>query len=87
MPGLTEVAVALGDRSYDVVVGPGARHRLRRVVPAGAARAAIVTQASIPVDVDPGLEHRVFTIGEGEAAKTLTTVEELCRSFTAWGLS
>ncbi|MGH9165168.1 MAG: 3-dehydroquinate synthase, partial [Acidimicrobiales bacterium] len=27
------------------------------------------------------------TIGEGEAAKTLTTVEELCRGFAAWGLT
>lgn len=80
------VPVALGERSYDVVVGAGARHRLAQVVPAGARRAAVVTQAGIGVDVDPGIESRVFPMGDGEAAKSLATVEVLCRGFAAWGL-
>ncbi|HUP70134.1 MAG TPA: 3-dehydroquinate synthase family protein [Acidimicrobiales bacterium] len=80
------VPVALGDRSYDVLVGPGARHRLLEVLPVGAQRAAIVTQETIPVVVDPGVEHRVFTMGEGEEAKCLETIEELCSGFTRWGL-
>ena len=42
---MISVPVALGDRSYDVLVGRGARHRLLEVMPIGAARAAIVTQA------------------------------------------
>ncbi|MBV8234115.1 MAG: 3-dehydroquinate synthase, partial [Acidimicrobiia bacterium] len=37
------VPVALGDRSYDVLVGRGARHRLLDVLPVGVDRAAVVT--------------------------------------------
>ena len=76
-----------GGRSYPVLVGPGAVGELASVVPSGARRVAVVTQASIPVEVDPGVDHRVFTIGEGESAKTLSTVEDLCRAFAAWGLT
>ena len=36
------------------------------VLPAASRRAAVVTQAAIGVDVDPGVEHRVFRIGDGE---------------------
>lgn len=81
------VPVALGERSYDVVVGPGARHELASVLPPGARRVAVVTQEGVGVTVDPGLEHRVFTIGEGEPAKSLATVERLCRDFARWGLT
>jgi 5-deoxy-5-amino-3-dehydroquinate synthase len=81
------VRVPLADRSYDVLVGAGALHELPAVLPAGVRRAAIVTQSGIPVAVDPGIEHRVFTIGDGEAAKTLSTVEDLCRGFAQWGLT
>ena len=76
-----------GGRSYPVLVGPEAVGKLASVVPSGARRVAVVTQASIPVEVDPGVDHRVFTIGEGESAKTLSTVEDLCRAFAAWGLT
>jgi 5-deoxy-5-amino-3-dehydroquinate synthase len=81
------VNVALADRSYDVLIGPDARHELSSVLPAGAKRAAVVTQTAVPVDVDPGVEFRRFDIGEGEAAKTLATIEDLCRQFAAWGLT
>ena len=76
-----------GGRSYPVLVGPEAVGKLASVVPSGARRVAVVTQASIPVEVDPGVDYRVFTIGEGESAKTLSTVEDLCRAFAAWGLT
>ena len=81
------VNVPLGDRSYDVLVGHGVRHRLLEVLPAGVERAAVVTQATIPWTVDPGIESKVFTIGEGENAKDLGTVEDLCRDFATWGLT
>ena len=56
---MIRVPVDLGDRSYDVLVGPGARHRLLEVLPASAHRAAIVTQEMVNgvtgyhFDVDP----------------------------------
>jgi 5-deoxy-5-amino-3-dehydroquinate synthase len=81
------VPVALGERSYDVLVGEGARHRLLEVLPVGVARAAIVTQPSIGVDVDPGVPSTTVLMGEGEPAKDLETVEELCRAFSRFGLA
>lgn len=84
---MIQLEVPLADRSYPVLVGAGVRHQLSRVLPAGAARVAVVTQASIPVPVDPGVEHRVFVMGEGEEAKDLSTVEDLCRQWARWGLT
>ncbi|NLD77852.1 MAG: 3-dehydroquinate synthase [Acidimicrobiales bacterium] len=77
----------LADRSYPVLVGAGVRHRLLEVLPVGVKRVAVVTQASIPVEVDPGTDHRVFTMGEGEDAKDLGTIEDLCRDWAQWGLN
>jgi len=82
-----ELEVPLGDRSYPVLVGAGARHRLLELLPVGVQRAAIVTQDAIGWAVDPGVESRTFTIGEGEDAKHLGTVEDLCRDFAQWGLT
>ena len=81
------VPVELGDRSYDVIVGAGAREALPSLLPQRVKRVAVVTQASIGVDVDPGVEHRLFPIPDGEAAKTLDTVEALCRAWAQWGLT
>ncbi len=81
------VVVALGERSYPVVIGPGARHDLPSHMPDGARRAAIVTQAGIGVEVDTGLDQQVFLIDDGETAKTTATVEELCRQWSRWGLT
>ncbi len=84
------VPVKLGERSYEVVVGDGARDlladTLSSAVPA-AARVAVVSQAGIGVEVDPGLPHQTFTVPDGEGAKSLSTLEELCRSFARFGLT
>lgn len=84
---MIELQVELGERSYPVRVGPGARHHLLDVLPIGVRRAAIVTQEGVGVTVDPGVEHRTFTIPDGEDHKHLGTVEDLCRDFARWGLS
>jgi 5-deoxy-5-amino-3-dehydroquinate synthase len=81
-----ELEVDLGERSYPVLVGAGARHRLAELVPTGATRAAVVTQEDIPWTVDSGLEQRVFTLDQGEEAKNLESVEDLCRGFARWDL-
>jgi 5-deoxy-5-amino-3-dehydroquinate synthase len=81
------VRVPLGERGYDVLVGRGAAVSLPELLPPGARRAAVVTQANIGFDVDPGVEHCTFLMGEGERAKTLATVERLCREFSQWGLT
>ena len=84
---MISVPVALGERSYDVLVGPGARHRLASVVPGTATRAAVVTQDAVPVAVDAGVPTTTCTVGPGEEAKALATVEDLCREFTRFGLT
>jgi 5-deoxy-5-amino-3-dehydroquinate synthase len=84
---LIEVEVSLGDRSYSVIVGDGAIEALPQVIPDRARRAAVVTQPGIPVVVDPGIETRVFEIGDGESSKALSTVETLCSQFAMWGLT
>ncbi len=84
------VPVALGERGYDVVVGPGVRHRLAELVARsvpGATRAAVVTQTGIGVEVEPGLPIERFTVPDGEGAKSLTVVEDLCRGFARAGIS
>lgn len=83
---MNEIRVELGERSYPVLVGEGARHRLGELIPVGAGRAAVVTQESIPWAVDAGIEQRTFVIDDGEDAKNMETVEELCRGFARWNL-
>lgn len=86
-PRQRRVEVALGDRTYPVVIGHGVVGDLGSLLPATARRAAVVTQPGIPVVVDPGVGHEVLEIGVGETAKTMTTVEDLCRRFARAGLS
>jgi 5-deoxy-5-amino-3-dehydroquinate synthase len=81
------VRVPLGERSYDVLVGHGARTELPALLPATARRVAVVTQAGIPLDIDPGLPFERFEIGDGEDHKTLATIETLCRGFARMGLT
>jgi 5-deoxy-5-amino-3-dehydroquinate synthase len=81
------VPVELSDRSYDVYVGDGVRSELSKLIPDRAKRVAVVTQEGLDIDVDPGRDHKVFTIGDGERAKSMATVESLCRQFAQWGLT
>jgi len=87
---MIRVPVELGERRYEVLIGDGCRQGLAdilaEVVP-GARRAAVVTQAGIGVTVETGLAVHEFTVPDGEAAKSLTVVEDLCRRFSRWGLS
>ncbi|MEJ6512534.1 MAG: 3-dehydroquinate synthase family protein [Actinomycetota bacterium] len=81
------IPVQLADRSYEVLVGDGVRSELSRLIPQRAKRVAIVTQEGLGIDVDPGREHKVFTMGDGEQSKSMATVESLCRQFAQWGLT
>lgn len=81
------VTVELGERSYPVEIGVGIRDRLSVYLPSSARKVAIVTQESIGLEVDSGVEQRVFHIGQGEAHKTIATIESLCRDWAQWGLN
>ena len=80
------VRVALAERSYDVLVGPGVLSRLAGVVPPLARRATVVTQSEIGIDLDPGITYEVMTIPDGERAKSLAVVEDICRFFARTGM-
>ena len=75
-----------GGRSYPVVIGPMAIDVMSTVLPA-TSRVAVVTQKGIGVEVETAGEQRVFTIPDGEPAKTLSTIEDLCSGFASWGLT
>lgn len=81
------VTVHAGGSTYPVVVGSGVRDRLDGLVGPSVRRVAVVTQAGIGLDLDIDHDHEVFTIGDGEPAKSLATVEDLCRSWSRWGLT
>jgi 5-deoxy-5-amino-3-dehydroquinate synthase len=89
---MREIDVALGPRSYPVLIGDGVRRELSRVVPPAAKRAVVVTQDAVEnagwlAGLHPGVPFEVCTIGQGESSKTLSTVEVLCRRFAQSGLS
>ena len=85
-----EERIELGDRSYTVLVGRGARSRVAELLPSGVRRVAVVTQAGVPESLVPdldGFEVSRHVIGVGEAHKNLSTIEALTRSFAAAGLT
>jgi 5-deoxy-5-amino-3-dehydroquinate synthase len=81
------VPVELGERRYEVTIGPGAAKLLPRVLPEGTRMVAVVTQGGVGFGVDPGVRTKRFEVADGEDAKTLSSVEELCRGFARAGLA
>ncbi|MYE76601.1 MAG: 3-dehydroquinate synthase, partial [Acidimicrobiaceae bacterium] len=53
----------------------------------GARRAAIITQEGVGWTVDSGLDQSVFTVADGEEAKSLAEVERLCRAMSRAGFT
>ncbi len=56
-------------------------------MPPGARRAAVITQSNIGWAVDSGLDQSVFTVADGEEAKSLSEVERLCRAMSQAGFT
>ncbi|MER7335964.1 MULTISPECIES: 3-dehydroquinate synthase family protein [unclassified Micromonospora] len=82
------IEVALGERAYPVLIGPGVRHRLPAEVARIGARRVVVVSARPPEwTPDPGVPHVVVPARDGEHDKTLSTVEQLCRAFADFGLT
>jgi 5-deoxy-5-amino-3-dehydroquinate synthase len=82
------------DHPYDVAIGAGARHELAGAVARldGVRHAAVVTQPAVVEagwlqGLDPGVPFDVHLMSDGEAAKSLTSVEALCSAFAQRGLS
>lgn len=86
------LSVDLAERSYPVLVGPGARHEVGRFLPPSAKSAVIVTHEAVKEagwadGLSLGVPSQLFLIPDGEHAKTLATVETLTRQFADAGLS
>ncbi|MDQ3945732.1 MAG: 3-dehydroquinate synthase [Actinomycetota bacterium] len=91
---MRRVGVELGSRRYDVVVGFGVLAEAAPLL-AGHPRVAVVSQEAVvrhwaaeltgPLAAT-GVQVELFLMGDGEDAKSLATVEDLCRRFAAWGL-
>ena len=85
---MIEVPVGLGDRTYAVLVGAGARHELRRGAarrrPAGRRSSPRTASASTSI---PGASTGSSPSATARTAKTSATVEDLCRDFAQWGLT
>ena len=94
MTAVERIPVAVPGQAYDVVVGAGALVEVGRAM-AGRRRVAVVTQAELAAShaatvVDAtraeGVDAVLVPMASGEAAKTLATVEGLCRTFATAGL-
>lgn len=84
---LTESVTFHDGRSYSIHVGRGARDLVSKLLPDRAGRVAVLTQDGIGVEVETGREQRTFVLPDGERAKTLTVVEDLCSKFARWGMT
>ncbi|ANN16108.1 3-dehydroquinate synthase [Amycolatopsis orientalis] len=85
---MNEVEVALGERSYSVHIGPGARSLLPGIVAGlGARRAAVVSARPTEWLPDLGVPSLELPFRDGESDKRLTQVERLCRRFARFGLT
>jgi 5-deoxy-5-amino-3-dehydroquinate synthase len=85
---ITTIPVRLGDRSYDVLVGPGVRTSLAGVIARlGAQRAVVVSARPKEWVPDTGVETLLLPARDGEQDKRLSTVEALCGEFVRFGLT
>ncbi|MEZ5169784.1 MAG: 3-dehydroquinate synthase [Acidimicrobiia bacterium] len=91
---MRSVTVAAATGAYDVLIGPGTMSRAAEVLGARG-RVAVVTQATVAHEhaavleralTTTGADIGVFEIPDGEAAKTLDVVGDLCRRFARSGL-
>jgi 5-deoxy-5-amino-3-dehydroquinate synthase len=88
------VSVELGERSYDVVLADGARHRLAELIKERASRAQVAVIVTTPLiaqqpwfDLTSGIEQHVLTVPDGEAAKSLDVLEVLLEEVAQFELS
>lgn len=88
------IPVALGERAYDVRLGPGARHDLADLIARRAPRAqsaAIITSASLRAlpwwDITTGLNDIVIEVPDGEEAKSFAVLAAVSEQLAAHRLS
>ncbi len=84
----SRVEVDLGDRSYPVIIGPGACGNLIGLLPPEAKRIAVVTQENIGILLDLGdRQVKVFNVPNSEEAKNFIWLEWLVRGFVEFSMT
>jgi 5-deoxy-5-amino-3-dehydroquinate synthase len=86
--------VDLRDAPYEVTIGDGVRHEVSAFITHRLARARMAVIITSPAirrqpwfDFAFDLETRVLEVADGEAAKNLTTLSEVCEQLALWGVS
>ncbi|MFI8520814.1 3-dehydroquinate synthase family protein [Streptomyces sp. NPDC085481] len=83
-----QIPVRIGERSYEVLIGPGVRSSLAEVIEGiGARRVAVVSARPAQWVPDTGVETLLLPARDGEPDKNLATVEALCAEFVRFGLT
>lgn len=81
------VDVRVPGREYPVLIGHGIAHQIGAWLPETARRTVVVTQKEIPFSLNLPIESKVVNIAQGENAKSLSTIENLCHEFAEMGLT
>lgn len=81
------VDVRVPGREYPVLIGHGIAHQIGEWLPETARRTVVVTQKEIPFSLNLPIESKVVNIAQGENAKSLSTIENLCHEFAEMGLT
>jgi len=81
------IDVRLPGREYPVLIGHGVNQQIAQFLPATARRAVIITQQGIPATLTLPIESKTVIIGQGESAKSLTTIESLSQEFADMGIT
>jgi 3-dehydroquinate synthase len=96
--GAERLTVGLGERSYDILAGPGLIARAGKLIaglPGAPRRVAIVTDTHVAelhlatlerALSDAGIAFEAFVVPAGEASKSFASFEKLCEALLAWGL-
>lgn len=85
-----KLTVNLGARSYDVIIKRGALQNLYQFIHLGR-KVAIVTDSGVPAEyarlvADQCAEHTLITVPQGEASKSLATLETVLRAMLDFGM-
>ncbi|MED5362268.1 MAG: 3-dehydroquinate synthase, partial [Actinomycetota bacterium] len=78
---MIRLEVPLGSRSYPVVVGESALSEFQSLLPSEVSRVAFVTQEGIDASIATELPSSVHYLPDGEQAKRLAVIEDLCGAF------
>ena len=85
---MNQIQVDLGERTYPVLIGAEClEEALDSLLPDRVQKVALVTQSNIGIIPSINVDHEIFYIDNGEKAKTLKTVEDLCSRWAQWGLT